>query len=307
MILDARCWNMANASDVLRDSVGSSQLNYLYIPLGKNANTQIKHLLWSAEVTQAAYQFPFKDKYFAVHNYGWAKSTGESPSPWDCYKNNEIAKFLTDADARFCFTVVRNPYSRLLSGYLDKIDKRRRRITNSGPRYSLPRTPDNFAEFVDMVAEQSDLECNIHWKAQTFKLFLPFLRYDFVGRFEQLSDAFAAITRRLGGDLASVPSNEKHRTGADGLVEQLYNRELARKVFVRYRNDFDSLGYAEDYRHLSPIGEIVPCAGSQYVARFGEIMAVPHREQARAILLSNALRDSAQRNGDLLILHPSFT
>ena len=61
----------SNLLELLRDCVRSFALGYIYVPLGKCANTDIKRMLWTAH-NSIGYAEPVPDQYFEVHNFGKA-------------------------------------------------------------------------------------------------------------------------------------------------------------------------------------------------------------------------------------------
>lgn len=98
------------------------------------------------------------------------------------------------ADESFIkFVFVRNPYTRILSAYLDKFQ--RREINSDeflsffdqlvGYRYRMggnaPYKP-TFEEFVGFISKQEVLSMNEHWRMQTQLCQIELFPYDFVGR-----------------------------------------------------------------------------------------------------------------------------
>lgn len=302
MLLDARCWDARNLGNTLKDSVGSEALNYLYVPLGKVANTEIKRFLWSTHVQKQLYDQPLPDDYYAVHNWRGTKSTGKSPSPWRCYRPGELSNFLGDFETHFTFSVVRNPYTRLLSGYMDKIEKFRNLGEEIARKRKLPSLPRDFGEFVDVVASQSDREVDVHWVSQSYRLCLPFLKFKFLGLFEQLPDAMTTIASELGVPFENLPHNPKHQTGADARVEEFYDEAIAQKVYLRYRQDFEYFGYSADYRVRESLGMSSLNEGLPYTAALGTMTSAMKVDRALAAAMVPELHRLAKGRNDRLIL-----
>jgi hypothetical protein len=262
--LDCRPWNKWNLHSILRDSTPSSALGYLYVPLGKAANTEVKRHLWELEV-RAGSDLPLPDDYFAVHNFRWAEASDARKTPWDGYNADDIDRLMADLMNKFAFTVVRNPYAKLLSGYLDKVVRWQGRVarnpdTNETSRFSLASVPTSFADFVDIVCAQPDRETDLHWTSQTYKTLFHFVKYNHIGHFEDLPGIFARINRRF---VASEPERENvagHRTSASGKVREHYTDAIAAKVYDRYREDFETFGYSADpfAGSLAPIRPALP-------------------------------------------------
>ncbi|WP_172329540.1 sulfotransferase family 2 domain-containing protein [Mangrovicoccus sp. HB161399] len=146
---------------------------------------------------------------------------------------------------RFSFT--RNPYSRLLSGYLDKI------VANDWERARhLPRlgfAPDarpSLAEFLGALARIPEPQRDIHFALQSRLLCLGDIGYGFLGAFESFETDFAEMKRRLYGDASGgsyAAIGKRHATGAaEKLAAQFGPRETALAAEL-YAADFELLGY----------------------------------------------------------------
>lgn len=175
--IDCRPWNKRNITTTLRDSTPSDALGYLFIPLGKAANTEVKRQLWELE-HQAGSTVPVPEEYFAVHNYKWGGTKGEVETPWESYSGDDVDRLVGDLMNKYLFTVVRNPYTKLLSAYLDKIIKLQAKVAAGMPPekyngFNLPGVPQSFEAFVEMVCDQPDRDVDIHWAGQAYQDVLP--------------------------------------------------------------------------------------------------------------------------------------
>jgi hypothetical protein len=172
--------------------------------------------------------------------------------------------------------VVRNPYDRVVSGFVDKF---------CGDDLSLPwvrevietinktRKPANsitFGEFVEYLCTVNPHRCNAHWRPQTYVL--NRFRIDMHVRLERLRDDILELERRLGLPAwsASLPQRQanvyhdavnaepvfhgnwtneqlidlKRKTGAFPAKATFYDAHLRARVEFAYRDDFDALPYA---------------------------------------------------------------
>ena len=145
-------------------------------------------------------------------------------------------------DALFKFTFVRNPYSRTLSGYLDKIVRNKLH-----PKPLLARTsarPPSFRDFCDYLADGGLCDQH-HWAPQTRLLLIPAAHFDLVGKLEDFEHDFSLVRARLlGEDLQfEVRNHDPHRTDSDKKLNEHYDDHTREIVARLYRDDFLELGY----------------------------------------------------------------
>jgi hypothetical protein len=103
----------------------------------------------------------------------------------------------------FKFSFIRNPWTRLVSGYLNKflkVDRCSIRVAKLMGRCSKELANGElvditFEEFVQFLARSRPHRFDVHWRPQY--LFLRHHRYDFIGRFETFSADFALLQERL--------------------------------------------------------------------------------------------------------------
>jgi hypothetical protein len=156
----------------------------------------------------------------------------------------------------YWFTVVRSPYSRLLSAYLQKGQA----ALDGSPGFSgIPGfdqlDPEGFRRFVSFL-ENGGLRHDGHWTPQVEMLFLPPSRFDLVAKTETLARDLAAVLRALGlnppgEDVLSRPHPSESAaswkvTSASSRLRTFYDGALARRVRQLYAADFDLLGYHDD-------------------------------------------------------------
>ena len=148
----------------------------------------------------------------------------------------------------FVFCFVRNPYSRLLSCYLDKI------VGNKPPKRTVLESlglstedleyPVTFPEFVDAIASQAIIEMNPHWRPQYYQTFQGSIDYEFVGRYESFSADINYVFDRISTtQLPNLGVEDRHRTNADSLLRQYYNPAILEIVNRIYRLDFEHFNY----------------------------------------------------------------
>ncbi len=139
----------------------------------------------------------------------------------------------------FKFTVVRNPYTRTLSAYLDKIE---RRALREGRESS-------FGDFLRKAkAQPRFLYSNAHWAPQSSLMLIPINKFDLIGKVESLDSDLIEIKRRIRPDLEQpLTSFKANATGAGDKLRRYYDDELITLVQDLYREDFATFGYSTEF------------------------------------------------------------
>lgn len=217
--------------------------NMLYFEVPKAGCTTIKHLLHFAAMRhsndeQSALQRLTTDPE-SVHD------RGTSPLP----KLSELEETLSESPltnaSTFRFSVVRDPTSRIMSAYLDKIISRcgyhRQLIWGTA---GLPEGSSvSFEKFLEIIATMPSRTMDIHWRPQ-FDLLRPdIVNYDFIGRFEHFADALAEIMSHIPAHLRA-PIPPPHRpTNASQRLHEFVTRRAADLINSIYATDFEAFAY----------------------------------------------------------------
>lgn len=153
----------------------------------------------------------------------------------------------------FKFTFVRNPFTRTLSAYLDKIgrnEKHKRSIL-----LALGRNPDDleqfvsFMDFTQAIATLDPYLMDNHWRPQTDQVLFPLVRYDFIGRFETFERDFSKVVKTITDDSQPpLDSDISHQTGAGAALFKYYDGGSAEVVRNVYARDFQHFGYSTELR-----------------------------------------------------------
>lgn len=148
------------------------------------------------------------------------------------------------------FTVVRDPASRLLSGYIEKVGQ--------GLKQSIPvvealrestgrdvaAADVTLADFLDVIAIQDSRDQDPHWRRQADHLGLGIVSYDALIHLEELDVSWGRI-----GELTSTPDLQeqffcRNSTGAGSRMQDYYTPELLDRVAEVYGRDYRELGYS---------------------------------------------------------------
>jgi len=156
-------------------------------------------------------------------------------------QSTQEAEALLNDPRVYTFVIVRSPYTRLLSGWLDK---------RGFPQFKLPQT---FPAFVYWAVRQTDDQINEHFKPMTsFCGMTEGLRFDAVYRIEEIGTWGPQLVRKLNitdstatgwGGSFFRSKNQVHNHFSDQRLTEYYTDELMRVVAERYRKDFEVLGY----------------------------------------------------------------
>lgn len=150
--------------------------------------------------------------------------------------------------ARFVrFSFVRNPYTRIVSAYLDKIVtnqwEKQRRLPPLG--YD-PNDEVEFHDFLKSISRYPPERMDIHWMPQHTILRPDRIDYEFMGRFETFTESFQYFVEQfLPTHLNRVPTENaaKHRTNADARVKELVGPKEDALIRQLYEQDFKTFDY----------------------------------------------------------------
>ena len=233
-------------SDFYDHTYISLRNKYMFHTIGKAANSTVKHVFYQMELRERGAPMP------SVHDR--AASPLLSPYQLDEATLNRVL-----FDPEFTrFTFARDPYSRLLSCYLDRLaDHKSRpyrqlmRTMRKRPGYS-----PTFAEFIETICAQTHFAQNNHWRLQHADALADLITYDFIGRQETFGADIDAIASRISGSTLENISGETNaspaKTSSENRLKDFWSRDLVRLVQDAFAPDFAWLGYAAEPAWLDP-------------------------------------------------------
>ena len=200
----------------------------VYFEVPKNASSSIKTMLHRLE-----YGDPdFEHTTFAdVH--------GRDFSPLlTPFQVHNFRKIITGGEF-LLFTVFRDPFERLLSGYIDKVVNNGQfhkeiRATTGTSSSSAPQ----FKEFIYWLAGQKVSDMDQHWKPQCIQSHygtVPDLQVFSMDRLDSLS---LAIQRHVGTDRFVLERTSPHKTGSKFAIDEHYDEAAKELVRRKYADDF---------------------------------------------------------------------
>ncbi|NMT65219.1 sulfotransferase family protein [Marinobacter orientalis] len=207
--------------------------NYIYFAIDKVANSTIKQYLFDKEYA------PVNKAVLSLYDPRCSPLLSPYQLP---YTPSEL---LIESDF-YKFAFVRNPYSRILSCYLDRILTHTSRPSRDF-RKSLKKDAFDFKDFVSVICHQSSNEQNSHWRVQADDILFDLVDFDFIGKFENLSEDLMHINSAIFGtmlDKKVLDGNfSPKKTSANEKIEEYYTQELLDMIYYAYRKDFEYFGY----------------------------------------------------------------
>ncbi len=139
------------------------------------------------------------------------------------------------------FAFVRDPYTRIVSCFLDKIASGETSRFKSMLGFSANQ-PVSLLAFLRGIAEQKTDAMNRHWRPQS-ALISPKVDLDFLGRFERFDEDFTKFREMIGVPYTGVTARVHHKTSASTHLDLVGPDEKA-LIKQIYRDDFERFGYA---------------------------------------------------------------
>lgn len=142
----------------------------------------------------------------------------------------------------FKFTIVRNPYDRLVSGYWYMKNGGNKRSDMKFKEILDEQYPD-FRSFVFGFLDKDRIHEIKIFNPQYIYLFDHYdnLRVDFIARYESLADDFQVIAKRLNLDGKGLPIVNPSNKG--DYREYYTDEKVVQRVRYLYRKDFELLHY----------------------------------------------------------------
>lgn len=155
------------------------------------------------------------------------------------------------------FSIVRNPYDRLVSAWRNKIllcepgyEYVYRRIMGDVPPVHDKKTL-SFEQFLEFVEGEMDLGiCNPHWRRQVDLLLYPAIPYTHIGQLERFQDTVALIKQHAsrGPPVRFAKSNSAGAGGGHSPIDD----DMAVRIQQLYAADFEAFGYSKESWRRTP-------------------------------------------------------
>ncbi|NRG18540.1 sulfotransferase family 2 domain-containing protein [Rhizobiales bacterium] len=153
---------------------------------------------------------------------------------------------LFSGDEFLRFSFVRNPFTRVLSAYLDKIVQNQWERHRHLPALGFNRGANvGFREFLERIHAQPPLERDIHFMSQYDILRPDRVKYHFLGNFEKFSHDYSHLQDLISATATIRDSSINwHATNASNRIGEYYGEIETTLVRTIYINDFIYFGYS---------------------------------------------------------------
>lgn len=240
-------WQMARLA---YDSYVLADAAIVYMATPKVACTSFKHLLAALHGidinTLAPTLMAAKTNELAIHD----RTVVKQPSLLDVSDHERVHALSSPDILRFC--VVRDPFRRLASVWLDRILCHS--LSPIAPilgHIEFPKyIPDwrylseRFGEFVGCLYDrESPHFSNHHWQTQCDLLLLDLINYNLVARLETLSAGISVIMDHVSKHNLTWPGLPRFNETPVKYSSRLYTASTARKVAAMYELDFKTFSY----------------------------------------------------------------
>ena len=178
----------------------SEQEKLLYIPVAKCACTSLKSMM----IRLAGIEKPELALELDIHLITDTFNTGVQLKD----KPIDLARDILASDQYFKFGVIRNPFERLVSAYLEKFVYQRTTERNLLHTEEIirevgdsagfdPRTGINFDQFVEYIFRQDPYDLDPHWRPQ-YLYFLGVKHISRIFRLENIAQLEQQLRQRVG-------------------------------------------------------------------------------------------------------------
>jgi predicted O-methyltransferase YrrM len=216
---------------------------YLYQSIPKCACTTIKTILLEFE------GLPVDENEWKRHDK--TKNRFPGLGHLSLAQQEDVYQGRTDT---FKFVIVRDPYTRMASAYLDKIKmvgKKRAPywtdlIRDAAAEQEVAVSDEiTFEEFVRVVSAQKVESMDSHWRPQYFEGRFGYIKYDYIGHLEMLPLDLTYILERIGAPahLKQMAMKPQNVTGAQIDLWDEVSPEVRSAYLKTFAIDFETLRY----------------------------------------------------------------
>lgn len=207
---------------------------FLFMHLPKTAGNSIQNILRQYSEDEI---FVEKAKQDGVERFGVRSQFGTKKHS----RLFEYKKMLSSEiyNSLFKFTIVRNPWDRIVSRYSFK--HMEKDVGNKTDIQAIGEAPFDRNEFIKTILSTPTLESFLLENPPDGKMdFLDDTDLDYIIRFENLQKDFDVVCAKIGVPHALLPVRNKSRHGD---FRKYYDAETRDLVYRQHRNEIDCFGY----------------------------------------------------------------
>lgn len=234
----------------------SLKYKYFYCEVSKAGCSATKIALWQHEIEDANLPEKIQKVCLAPH-----RPISEHILVKPFQLGRELFNSYVASPDVFKFVVVRNPFSRALSGYLDKVVRGEAQFNTLRQNISTIRgcNPSDidhstvtFLEFCEALKLfKRPKQFDQHWRPQAAHICSSFIKYDVFAKLESIDEDMELISERIGVKHISKERGRDHATSANDKLLTFYSEDEANIIRDIYREDFDLFGYSLDLGRAS--------------------------------------------------------
>jgi hypothetical protein len=228
-------------------SFASLEHRFLYLEVPKAACTSMKLLL--RELGGSPPLNPFGRITRESRRRMFIHDRSNIPFPPVTALEKQEQRDLLEAPDVLRFIIVRNPYSRLVSAWRDKVYLCEPGIEDmyaairGGPPELDRKSPIELEELIAHLERTTDRLWDIHWRRQVDLTFAKAIGFTHVGRCESLDATTDLLARHL-----ERPEGLTLPRANEGVIKPAAHitDDIARRIHALYREDFETFGYGAD-------------------------------------------------------------
>lgn len=234
----------------------SLKYKYFYCEVSKAGCSATKIALWQHEIEGANLPDKIQKVCLSPH-----RPINEHILIKPFQLGRELFNSYLSSPEIFKFAVVRNPYSRALSGYLDKVVRGEAQFNTLRPNISVLRGCDpldidhktvTFLEFCEALKIfKRPRQFDQHWRPQAAHICSSFINYDLFAKLESIDEGMEIVSKKTGVKHISKERGRDHATSANDKVMEFYSESTASIIRDIYKDDFELFGYSLDIDRAS--------------------------------------------------------